>query len=119
EGVTMYLDAEAVDETLALIHASAAKASLLAFDAIYGSVLRRENRYAGEKEVFERVARAGEGWTFGVDEGAMPGFLAERGFEIVAFYTASDLEKAYLTAEDGSLHGHVNGTHCLVVAKTV
>jgi methyltransferase (TIGR00027 family) len=116
EGVTMYLSAQAVDSTLNFIRTRAAPGSRAAFDYIYASVLRRENRYYGEQGIFETVSKTGEGWTFGLEDGAIESFLAERGFEIVAHYTPPELEKLYLTAEDGTLHGRVNGTHCIVVA---
>jgi methyltransferase (TIGR00027 family) len=116
EGVTMYLSAQAVDSTLNFIRTRAAPGSRVAFDYIYASVLRQENRYYGEQGIFETVSKTGEGWTFGLEEGAVESFLSERGFEIVAHYTPPELEKLYLTAEDGTLHGRVNGTHCIVVA---
>jgi methyltransferase (TIGR00027 family) len=117
EGVTMYLSAQAVDSTLNFIHSHAAPGSRVAFDYIYASVLRRENRYYGEQGIFERVASTGEGWTFGLEDGAIKSFLAERGFEVVAHYTPPKLETLYLTAEDGTLYGRVNGTHCIVIAS--
>jgi methyltransferase (TIGR00027 family) len=116
EGVTMYLSAQAVHSTLDFIRRRAAPGSRVAFDYVYASVLRRESRYYGEQGIFETVSKAGEGWTFGLEVGAIEAFLAERGFEIVAHYTPPKLEKLYLTAEDGTLHGRVNGTHCIVVA---
>lgn len=117
EGVTMYLSAQAVDGTLNFIRNHAAPHSRMVFDYIYASVLRRENRFYGEEKIFETVSRAGEGWTFGIEDGAIGPFLAERGFELVAHHTPPELEKLYLTAEDGTLHGRVNGTHCIVVAS--
>jgi methyltransferase (TIGR00027 family) len=117
EGVTMYLSAQAVDDTLNFIHHAAAPGGRVAFDYIYASVLRRENRYYGEQGIFERVASTGESWTFGLEDGAIESFLAERGFEVVTHYTSPELEKLYLTAEDGTLHGRVNGTHCIVIAS--
>jgi hypothetical protein len=44
-------------------------------------------------------------------------FLAERGFEVVAHYAPPELEKKYLTAEDGTRLGRINGTHCIVIAS--
>jgi methyltransferase (TIGR00027 family) len=117
EGVTMYLTPEAVDGTLAFIRESAAAGSIVVFDYIYASVLRREKRHYGEAEIYQMVSRAGEGWTFGLEEGEVEAFLAERGFEIVAHYTPDDLEETYLTAEDGARFGRINGTHCIVVAS--
>jgi hypothetical protein len=89
----------------------------VAFDHIYPSMLRRENRYHGEQGIFKTVSKTGEGWTLRLEDGAIESFLAVRSFEITAHYTPSELEKLYLTAEDGALHGHVNGTHCIVVAS--
>jgi methyltransferase (TIGR00027 family) len=116
EGVTMYLEADAVDSTLAFIHSSAAAGSIVAFDYVRASVLRRENTLYGERGSYDRVARAGERWTFGIEDGAIEGFLAERGFELLSHYMPSDLETAYLTAEDGARLGHINETHCIVIA---
>jgi methyltransferase (TIGR00027 family) len=117
EGVTMYLTRDAVDSTLAFIRDSGAEGSVVAFDYIYASVLRRENKFYGEKEIFDTVSRAGEGWTFGVEQGEIEGFLSERGFELVSHHTPSDLERAYLTADDGALLRRINGTHCIVIAS--
>ncbi len=118
EGVSMYLTSDAVDRTLAFIRGSSAGGSTVAFDYIYQSVLRRENRFYGEKEIYERVSKAGEGWTFGIEEGAIEGFLDDRGFGIISHHAPVDLEREYLTAEDGTTYGHINGTHCIVVAST-
>ena len=83
EGVTMYLTPEAVDNMLAFIRNSGAQGSKVVFDYIYASVLRRENRFYGEKEIFETVSRAGEWWTFGIEENEIEGFLSERGFKVI------------------------------------
>ena len=117
EGVTMYLTLQAVDKTLDFVHRSSAPGSRVAFDYIYASVLRQENRYYGEQRGFEMVARVGEGWTFGLEEDEIGPFLAKRGFELIAHYTSADLEKLYLTEPDGTLHARVNGTHCIVLAS--
>jgi len=117
EGVTMYLSASAVDGTLDFIRRQSAPGSRAAFDYIYTSVLRRENRYYGEKGIFDTVHQTGEGWTFGIEEGAIEPFLSERGFKLITHSTSAELEKKYLTADDGSLHGRVNGTHCIVIAE--
>ena len=116
EGVTMYLSAQAVDKTLAFIRSNSAAGSKVVFDYIFAGVLRKENRYFGEQDAYDTVARAGEGWTFGLEEGEIETFLAERGFKLSAHYTSSDLEKLFLMKPDGSLHARVNGTHCIAEA---
>jgi methyltransferase (TIGR00027 family) len=116
EGVTMYLEAEAVDGTLAFIRSSAAEGSIVVFDYVRASVLRYENTLYGEKDIRGTVARAEEGWIFGIEDGAIEGFLAERGFKMLSHYMPSDLEAAYLTAADGTRLGRINETHCIVIA---
>ena len=118
EGVTMYLDPEAVDDTLAFVRNSAAQGNIIAFDYVRASVLRSENTLYGEQRIFNTVARTGERWTFGIDDGEIEGFLTERGFKILSHYTPSDLEMAYLTTKDGTRLGHINETHCIVIAAT-
>jgi methyltransferase (TIGR00027 family) len=117
EGVTMYLEAEAVDGTLAFIHSSAAEGSIVVFDYVRASVLRYENTLYGEKDIRGTVARAREGWIFGIEDGSIESFLIERGFKLLSHYTPSDLEAAYLTAKDGTKFGRVNETHCIVIAQ--
>jgi methyltransferase (TIGR00027 family) len=117
EGVTMYLTSEAVDRTLDFVRSSAMEGSIVAFDYVYASVLRRENKLYGEKEIYETVSRAGEGWTFAVEDGAIEDFLTQRGFRLMTHYSPSDLEKRYLTGEDGKRLRRINGTHCIVTAS--
>jgi methyltransferase (TIGR00027 family) len=116
EGVTMYLEPQAVDGTLAFIRSSAAEGSIVVFDYVRGSVLRRENTLYGEKGGYDRVARAGERWMFGIEDGAIEGFLTQRELKLLSHYMPSDLEAAYLTAEDGTIFGRINETHCIVIA---
>jgi methyltransferase (TIGR00027 family) len=117
EGVTMYLETEAVDGTLSFIRSNAAGRSIVAFDYVRASVLRRENTLYGETGSYDRVARAGERWTFGIEDGEIEEFLAERGFKLLSYHTPDDLETAYLTAQDGTKFGRINETHCIVIAE--
>jgi methyltransferase (TIGR00027 family) len=119
EGVTMYLDPEAVDGTLSFIRDSSQSGSQVVFDYIYSSVLRRENSLYGEKEIFDTVSRAGEGWTFGIENGQIDEFLTERGFKLTAHYSPTDLESKYFQKSDGNLVRRINGTHCIVQAVVV
>lgn len=119
EGVTMYLKAQAVDATLAFIRDNSKKGSMLVFDYIFASVLRRENKFYGEKEIFNTVSAAGEGWTFGIEENKIGKYLNERGFRMVAHATPSELEGKYLMGKDGNSIRRINGTHCIVQAEVV
>ncbi|MBN2556914.1 MAG: SAM-dependent methyltransferase [Anaerolineales bacterium] len=117
EGVTMYLNADAVDRTLDFIRTSARVGSIVVFDYIYASVLRKENTRYGEAEIFNRVSKAGEGWTFGVEAGEIEPFLSARGFQMTAHHTPRQLEQRYLTTEEGHLLARINGTHCIAIAE--
>jgi methyltransferase (TIGR00027 family) len=117
EGVTMYLAAEAVDSTLEFIRKSAAGGSIVVFDYLYASVLRGEGRHYGEKEIMNTVSGAGEDYTFGIEEGEIEGFLSRRGFSIITHHSPSDLEREFLTADDGTSFGRINGTHAIVIAS--
>jgi methyltransferase (TIGR00027 family) len=114
EGVTMYLNSDAVDGTLTFIRESTQKGSRVTFDYIFGSVLRQENKFYGEKEIFDTVSRAGEGWTFGIEEGKIEEYLTERGFKMMSHFTPSELEERYFKTEDGNVVRRINGTHCIV-----
>lgn len=116
EGVTMYLTADAVDSTFDFIRKSSSEGSMVVFDYVYRSVLRGENKYYGEREIVKTVSRAGERWTFGIEEGEIEDFLSKRGLRLVSHDTAPDLEKRYLTPDDGICVVRVNGTHCIVTA---
>jgi methyltransferase (TIGR00027 family) len=117
EGVTMYLTSAAVDSTLAFIRDSTAEGGLVTFDYVYASVLRGENTLYGEQNIAKTVSRVGEGWNFGIEDGEIESFLMHRGFTLVSHHTPAELEKQYLTADDGTVFGRVNGTHCIAVAS--
>lgn len=119
EGVTMYLKSEAVDSTLAFIRESTTKGSRVVYDYLYASVLRRENNYYGEKEIYDTVSQAGEGYTFGIEEGEIERYLVERGFKLIAQYTPSELENRYFKTQSGHIPRRINGTHCIVLAEVV
>jgi methyltransferase (TIGR00027 family) len=117
EGVSMYLSSDAVDSTLSFVRENSQKGSIIAFDYIYASVLRQENIYYGENEIFETVSQAGEGWTFGIERGGVEKFLIERGFKMMSHYTPCELEERYFRDDSGSDVRRINGTHCIVQAK--
>jgi methyltransferase (TIGR00027 family) len=117
EGVSMVLSYEAVDGTLAFTHEHSASGSRVVFDYLYASVLCRENRFYGEREIYKTVSRVGKGWIFGLEESEIEPFLAAHGFSLVAHYTPPDLERKYLMTEDGTHLGRINRTHCIVIAE--
>jgi methyltransferase (TIGR00027 family) len=98
EGVTMYLAAPAVDDTLAFIARHSARGSSVVFDYVHRSVIEGRVR-RGEAAGMRRYRRfTGEDLVFGIPEGAVTEFLAQRGFCDVRDTTSHDLERLYFGA---------------------
>jgi methyltransferase (TIGR00027 family) len=116
EGVTMYLSESAVESTLRFISDSSSVGSKVVFDHIYAGVLRRENRYYGEKGMVERVAKAGEKWTFALEEDEAKSFLSKFGFVVEDNCGSKGLEERYFRDSKGVIVGKVNGIHSIVTA---
>ena len=116
EGVTMYLSKDAIEGTFRFIADVSGFESMLVFDFIFGGVLRKENKYYGEKGMYKRVAKVGEGWSFALEEGAVEGFLGKYGFVLKDYRGSSDLEDAYFRDSKGQVVGRVNGTHAIITA---
>jgi methyltransferase (TIGR00027 family) len=118
EGVTMYLSENGVTATLESIRDNSATGSMIVFDYIEASVLRREDTLYGEKDIYRITRDNDEGWTFGIEEGEIETFLSERGFRLAEHYTPAELQRIFLTAEDGTVYGKINGTHSIALAAT-
>jgi methyltransferase (TIGR00027 family) len=89
EGVTFYLDAEAVDATLAWVRANAAPGSAIIFDYQYISEPTRAHamlsRFTGERRAFA------------IEKGQIEDFLTRRGFTHVVNASADQLKRLYCT----------------------
>ncbi|MCU0461687.1 MAG: SAM-dependent methyltransferase [Bacteroidales bacterium] len=117
EGITMYLTESANDETFKLIHDYSAPGSLMVFDYIYSSVLRRELKYYGESAIYRRVKKDNEKWTFGIEEGGIERFLNSYNFTLLEHLDSNTIENKYFKDESGNLITKVNGTHCIAYAR--
>jgi methyltransferase (TIGR00027 family) len=116
EGLIMYLSAESVNQLFDMFRECSAGGSLVLFDYVYGSVLRKENRYYGEGDIFNTVVKADEKWTFGIEEGTISQFLKEHEFDLVEELDTSSIEERYFKNREGELVARVNGTHSIVLA---
>jgi methyltransferase (TIGR00027 family) len=117
EGLIMYLEETAVDNTFSIIHKFADRGSLVVCDYIYASVLRKENLYYGEKNIHRAVLYAGEPWKFGIEKGEIEIFLLNRGFKLIEHLDRGALENRYFIEKRGIISGRINGTHCLFLAE--
>lgn len=118
EGLLMYLQPESVDATFQVIEAFAGEGSQVVFDYVRASAFDRPESCYGGQEIVETVAKAGERWHFGLEEGELAGFLKQYGLRLLDHQDAQDLERTYFRDPAGRVVGRVNGTHCLVRAGT-
>lgn len=117
EGIIQYLNREAVDELFKLIYELAVPESRAVFDYIYASVLRRENIYYGEKDIYGKVNSVQEPWLFGIEKGGMEAFLKNYNFRLIQNLDSEDLEKMFFRDESGNIVAKVNGTHGIAYVK--
>ena len=117
EGVVMYLQPESVDATFQVIREYAGRESLVVFDCVYASVLRKEGIYYGETGAVHTVSGVGEQWHFGIEKEQLEEFLAKYEMQLIDHKDAKDLEQAYFSDSNGKVVGRINGTHRLVTAE--
>ena len=118
EGLTMYLDSEAIDNSFKIIDEFAGNDSEIVFDYIYSSVLRGENRYYGESEVYNGVKDRDEPWCFGIEEGEIVSFLENKNLKLIQNLNSKDLERKYFE-DNGKILSKINGTHAICHAKVI
>ena len=111
EAVTMYLPQDAVENTIRFIEDVSGMGSIIVFDYIYAGVLRKENKYYGERGFsLKTLARVGEEWTFALEEGEVEQFLGRYGFSLRDHSGKPELEDRYFRDSDGAIVGKINGT---------
>jgi len=111
EAVTMYLPRDAAESTFRFISDVSGIGSLIAFDYIYAGVLRKENKYYGERgRSLKTLVKVGEEWTFALEEGEDEHFLNRHGFSLKDHSGKPELEDRYFKNSDGVILGKINGT---------
>lgn len=118
EGVCMYISPEAVDKVLSFVSHRSGTGSSIVFDYIFQSMVEGRCDYYGARESSQYVAKRGEPYLFGIEEGTIEEFLEGRGLRMLSEFTPEMLERTYLTRHDGKVHGKVyrytNIVHALV-----
>jgi methyltransferase (TIGR00027 family) len=97
EGVTNYLSAAAVDQTLRFV-GGAAPGSGLVFTYVHRDVVAGSWSGEGLGPLSDTLRRAGEAWTFGIDPAALRGLLAARGLELLEDVGSVEYRARYLGA---------------------
>jgi methyltransferase (TIGR00027 family) len=100
EGVTMYLNAEAVDSTLTFVAKSPAGSEIV-FDYVYAGVI--DGTYPepppARARRLARLEALGEPWLFGIPKGRTAEFIKQRGLELVSDFPVGELFEKYLGPE--------------------
>jgi methyltransferase (TIGR00027 family) len=98
EGVTSYLTAAAVDTTLRWF-ATATIGSRAVFTYLHRQVIDDPQAFEGAEHLVRMVAEAGEPWKFGFCPEELPGYLAERGLELLEDLGAAEYGARYRDKE--------------------
>ena len=116
EGVCMYLTPAAVDRILAFVVRHSRPESSIVFDYVYRCAIEGRCDHYGAAKGVRYVAKIGEPYLFGIEEGGAGGFLAKRGLRVVSHADPEELEQRYLIRNDGRLAGRVYGYVAIVHA---
>jgi methyltransferase (TIGR00027 family) len=95
EGVTMYLSAQAVDDTLAFVAGSSGPRSSIIFNYVHLSELAGTGGSPEAVAAQEILEEWGETHLFGLDPGEVGDFLERRGFHDVENVSPEALTDAY------------------------
>lgn len=117
EGLLYYLSSQTVDNTFNVINKLAGNESEVVFDYIYASVLREENLYYGESEVFKGVKKQNEPWRFGIEKGEIESFLENRNLKLIQNLNSDELENKFFKDAQGNIIANVNGVRCIAHAR--
>jgi methyltransferase (TIGR00027 family) len=105
EGVTNYLTEAAVDSTLRWC-SRAATGSRLLFTYVHRDILTRPEAFVGTRNLLASLEKAGERFTFGIEPGELPEFLARRGLRLESDVGATQFRERYYGAAARGMRGH-------------
>lgn len=116
EGVTYYITAEGVDETLKFVANNSGKGSSIIFDYLPPSVVDKSSKRDGSKAVRRLAKRSGEDLCFGLEKETIKSFLAERGFWHAENVNSTSFKGAYFKEidRDRKMSNHFGVVHATV-----
>ena len=116
EGVTYYLSAQVVDNTLRSVRSIAPIDSSICFD--YAALSPDAFEQNETKQLREKMRSefAAEPTRFGIPAGTIEQYLTARGFAVKEHMTPDEMERKYLVLRDGSSAGKLPGLFCFVRA---
>ncbi len=117
EGVTYYLSAEVIDDTLSVITSNSPAGSLICFDYASHSPDRLNDEGLKKMRGMMRSNYPGEPTQFGIKDGEIKSFLSSRGYNIIEHLNSTEMERKYLNFHDGSSEGKVPASFSLMLAS--
>ncbi len=119
EGVSMYLEAQSVRDTLTFIQQSSTSNSLLAFDFVVSFSDKDVDKYHGAKKMLRYMndKYKDEPFTFSMDGENIADFLGECFHKTVRHLNQDQIETTYLKKADGSSIGKPNGLFNLILTS--
>ncbi len=95
EGVTYFIDAEAVDRTLAFTAENSRPGSIIMFDYVPPDVVEGTNENPMAEDLLDAARQMGEPYKFGIEPKSITTFLSQRGFSNVDDYSVPQLVRRY------------------------
>ena len=95
EGVTYYIDADAVDRTLTFISRNSAVGGTVVFDYFPASVVDGTCKLKEAKALRHALKLVGEEIVFGIDPEKIESFLLERGFKLIKNLSGKEYKELY------------------------
>jgi methyltransferase (TIGR00027 family) len=102
EGVTMYLNPEAMDSILSFVTGYSGSGSSLISDYMYKSVINGTEKHGEVISMRRNRLYSGEALMFGIEEGRIEDYLRERGFQQIHDVNHEELGRMYCTGENRS-----------------
>ncbi len=95
EGVIFYIPPKMVDQILSFIVKNSGKGSAVLFDYFPESMVDGSSELEVGRNIHNQLVQLGEPLQFGIKEGMVETFLAERGFSEIQNVTSEDYKRAY------------------------
>lgn len=103
EGVSFYLPEADVTATLRFVANNSAPGSTIVFDYEPERAIAGNHDDVQLKESMARLAKFGEPHVFGIPDGKIREFLADRGLAVVSDFGPAELTRRYLTRKNGTV----------------
>ena len=111
EGVSYYLNAESVGETLAVVSQASHQGTSIAFDYTISVPKEKLDQHFGVREFSQTMKEhhGAEELLFSIEEGTTELFLGQRGLKILDHLDNNEIEEKFLFDDRGDSIGHITG----------